>query len=232
MELDSMMPRRMHPTLKKPCCNGKKKKAPWAEGTLNTEYRNQFQDKEVPYIRAGPRPDGPRDNGAFDDSTTYGDGFKHYQVPRAEPCKPLNSQSVEGLPFAGESTYRQGFGPKAVPYQKAGPPAAEATQSGPFDGSTTYGRAFPLRQVPAPPAPVTRATNIESSGPFVGESLYKSTFTNMGNAKRHPKRPGQERVETGPFCGDTTYRNTYVPKQAAPREPDCVPCCSDCDDDE
>jgi hypothetical protein len=33
---------------------------------LNTEYRNEFIDKEVPFVKAGPRIDQPVQTGPFD----------------------------------------------------------------------------------------------------------------------------------------------------------------------
>lgn len=221
MDLDSFLPKqRMHPTLKKPCCNGKKKKSPWLEGTLNTEYRNEFIDKEVPFAKAGPRIDQPVQTGPFDPTTTYGGDFKMFQAARPEPCKPANSQQKSDAPFAGVSSYNSAFIPKAVPYNRATGPAQERTSGGEFYGNTTYSGDFVPRGVPVPPKMVQRATSYDPTGPFAGESLYKSTFVQMGNGQRAPCKPvqGGQMFPDGRFDDGTLYRSTFVPKEVSKPE--------------
>lgn len=89
---------------------------------LNTEYKNEFIDKEVPVQRGSARPqDFPQASGKFDPSTTYGGDFKTFGVERTAPAKPQHSTAVEGLPFEGTSNYKANFGPKTVPYERMKP---------------------------------------------------------------------------------------------------------------
>jgi hypothetical protein len=45
-----------------------------------------------------------------------------FQVPRQAAAQQPNSQGVEGLPFEGNSSYRDQYGAKAVPYSRVKPP--------------------------------------------------------------------------------------------------------------
>ncbi|GAX77971.1 hypothetical protein CEUSTIGMA_g5413.t1 [Chlamydomonas eustigma] len=221
MDMQSLMPGRTSskPRMKngKPCCQKKPKSGPWLDGTLNTEYRNEFIDKEVPVQRATAKnseyPTNPR--ATFDPSTTYGGDFKAFQVPRQAAAQQPNSQGVEGLPFEGNSSYRDQYGAKAVPYNRVKPPTDYQPNKGEFNSGTTYGGDFVPRGVPQPARLITRVNNMEPSGPFEGQSLYKTTFTKMPNSKREPvaRAEGGTILPKGAFDDGTIYRSNYVPKE-------------------
>ena len=93
----------------KPCCP-KKVKNQWLDGTLNTNYKLEFVDKEVPLQVVGrnmqPNEWAPR--GKFVDTTTFGEAFVARAVEPTSPFKP-RGQSIEPQPFRGTSTHQDDF---------------------------------------------------------------------------------------------------------------------------
>lgn len=225
MDMSTLMPTKWHLTKNKPCCPCKKKKSlPWLDGTLNTEYRNEFIDKEVPVQKVVPKQELIKSNAPFDGATTYGGDFKQFQTARPNLMKPVDSQHVTGGEFNADSTYKQQFVPKAVPYERVRARPGAPPNTGEFYGNTTYGGDFVPRGVPQPAKLVVRTSHMERPGPFEGESNYKSNFTKMPMAKREPMaaRTGGDIMPKGAFDDGTSYRTNYVPKEVG-RAVQCRP---------
>lgn len=221
-QMTSLMPERRiynaEKTKKLPCCKGRKKPQPWVEGTLNSEYRNQFIEKEVPTDYAQKPKATVKPNAKFDGMTTNKADYVPFQVGREQMIKPVHSQAVEGLPFSGTSAYASEYGPKEVAYQRVKPSNAFEPNKGEFYGTTTHKQDFQENQVPVAARIIMQPNSLKTGGhPFEGNSIYKDNFTKHVAVPREMVKRAEQPLAKGKFEGDTMYNTSYIPKEV------CVP---------
>mmetsp|Transcript_20059 Transcript_20059/g.55839 ORF Transcript_20059/g.55839 Transcript_20059/m.55839 type:complete len:548 (-) Transcript_20059:407-2050(-) len=217
MNINSLLPKNQR---RKPCC--KNRKAPWMEGTLDTTYRENYVEKEIPRETARPREPLFKDpTFPFDGTTTMNADYKPFQVQREGPIRPANTIMKDNAPFSGDSMYKADYGPKEAKYERVRPRNAYQPNPEPFDGTTTQKTDYQARGVPAPPPPATKASNFPvSPGPFEGTSVYKDTYQRWPASKREPAPAAKASniMSGGSFDGTTMYRTNYVPMEIGKRE--------------
>ncbi|GAX77926.1 hypothetical protein CEUSTIGMA_g5368.t1 [Chlamydomonas eustigma] len=219
MDMQALMPR---PTISKNgklCCGKKMKSGPWLEGTLNSEYRKEFLEKEVPLSTKSFKPlELPKVPGAkFDANTTYEGDFTLIHPARRAPIRPRHSQAVENLRFEGVSAYQSQFEYKGIPYERVKAPSVYEPTQAPLSTDTTYTGDYAVRAVPLPPSMIKRGSNLELGGKFDAQSMYKATFVNLPPAKRDPALPvpGGQVVPQGSFDAGTVYRSHFLPMESS-----------------
>ncbi|GIL62238.1 hypothetical protein Vafri_16517 [Volvox africanus] len=210
---------------KKKPCGQRRRKEPWTEGALLTEYQKEYWEKKAPHERTTatlPRsqlgPDGP-----FDGTTSYGTSFKAPEgAGPAQTFKPPQGEK-ENLPFSPWTTYKVDFPAKDVPYSRVRPAHKLQAAAGPFEDSTTMKEAFPGWAGAKPSTPATgRAVSVPRGvGPFDGVSAYKDDYRRWPGARPPAAAPllGQKAaLPGGAFNDTTTHRSVYTPKQVGPPE--------------
>ncbi|KAF5841944.1 hypothetical protein DUNSADRAFT_10115 [Dunaliella salina] len=229
MNINSLLPKTER---RKPCC--KNRKVPWMPGTLDTTYRENFVEKEIP--RESPRPREPQlkdPSLPFDGTTTMKTDYRPFQVPREGPIRPANTIVKDNVPFSGESMYKGDFGPKEAKYERVRPmnayqpnpepfdapmprsvrPPQAQDPPAPFDGTTTNKADFIPYQIPAPGARAARpqpALQVEKL-PFQGQSTYRDTFIPGDAPYRRVKPDNTYQPNPARFDDTTTNKATYVP---------------------
>lgn len=216
-------------TKKKPCCKGMAKSGPWQDGTLQTEYRKEYYEKDAPQERSMPSPIIRRgalhtSDAAFDASTTYKNTYPvHTQQPRTQPFKPQAGQK-ENQPFNAWSTYKDDYPAKEVaPYAMVKPKHSIAASPSPFVDATTHKADYPnWGAVPPARASVAgRAVSVaHGSAPFEGLSSYKNDYLQWANSPRPaaavPVRGANAALPQGPFDATTSYNQEFVAKPVDP----------------
>ncbi|KAG2502200.1 hypothetical protein HYH03_000686 [Edaphochlamys debaryana] len=212
----------------------------WYDGLPNSEYRNQYIEKEGgPQARAGATtgasgtalPKGP-----FSGATTYGTEYRPRTAPGFVRAGKPKDEAHESGPFMGYTTYGGDFTKKDVPYARVKPVHQLQAAAGPFQDDTEHKRNFQNWGAQPPTRPVAaRGTNLGTGGPFDGATTYKTDFHKMDAARRVPAgRPmsGHRGLrQPGPFDGVTTYNTDYIPKRADPSRSYRPDDCDDCDPD-
>lgn len=207
---------------KKPCCKGRKKE-PWTEGALLSEYQKEYWEKRAPHERASAHY--PKSNltpqGPFDAATTYGTTYKSPEgAGPAQPFKPQAGEK-ENQPFSPWTTYKVDFPAKEVPYARVRPANSLEPSAGPFVDETTMRKDYPGWGLAKPATPVRAMSVPRTAGPFEGTSMYKDDFRKWPGARPAPAAPllgSNAALPRGAFDDATTHRTAYTPKQTGPAE--------------
>jgi len=141
--------------------------------------------------------------------------LEDFQAFNPDPAKMVRPKETarEALPFAGTTTNRDVYTPKAVgPAQKRRPREAPKDAS-PFDGTTTNRQSFVPHPEVRPREPLGPKQKLLATAPFDGKTAYRDDYPARDVDGYHPRRPDHGPYEYGPPRDlNTEQRAAFTPK--------------------
>ncbi|EFJ18543.1 hypothetical protein SELMODRAFT_419977 [Selaginella moellendorffii] len=176
-----------------------------------SEYGERYPEWPISKRLPHKPPPACKDDGPFDDNTTYKLDYGKKTMPKRAPMRPPAREQDTG-PFVDATTYKVDYWDKSKeqkPARRAEKP--HKVESGQFYDETTYGVGYCPKQMPKRCAPQKHGCSLGNSGAkFVDETTYNVGFQDW-KVKR-PVRGGPTRSAPPPqkFDGDTTYNIDFT----------------------